>query len=82
MNGTLRERLRSMYAARQRDISTDDGRQVYSIRATDDRLRDLIVASEQILFLMRSLELVEASESLDEAKSIASDAIISMGDSI
>ena len=69
-----------MYSARQRDISTDDGRQVYSIRATDDRLRDLIVASEQILFLMRSLELVEASESLDEAKSIASDAIISIGE--
>ena len=69
-----------MYSARQRDISTDDGRQVYSIRATDDRLRDLITAAARIAYLQGVLEIIEGCDDLSEAKAAATDALISIGE--
>ena len=76
----LRDRLRSMYSARQRDISTDDGRQVYSIRATDDRLRDLITAAARIAYLQGVLEIIASCDDLSEAREAATDALIAMGE--
>jgi len=69
-----------MYSARQRDISTDDGRQVYSIRATDDRLRDLITAAARIAYLQGVLEIIASCDDLSEAREAATDALIAMGE--
>lgn len=49
----LAERLRTMYAAKCRDMATEDGRQIYSIRATDTRLQDLLAAAQALDDLAR-----------------------------
>lgn len=77
---TLRDRLRSMYAARQRDIATEDGRQIYTVRATDERLRDLITAAARIAYLQGVLEIIASCDDLSEAREAATDALIAMGE--